>query len=48
MGELVYTGLIQQGMPLLRYRSRDHVKVVSTETCQCGRGGFRIEVLGRN
>lgn len=47
MGELVYTGLIQQGMPLLRYRSRDHVKVVSTEKCQCGRGGFRIEVLGR-
>ncbi|MCG6881840.1 MAG: phenylacetate--CoA ligase family protein [Deltaproteobacteria bacterium] len=47
MGELVYTGLIQQGMPLLRYRSRDHVKVVSTKTCQCGRGGFRIEVLGR-
>ena len=47
MGELVYTGLIQQGMPLLRYRSRDHVKVVSTETCVCGRGGFRIEVLGR-
>jgi phenylacetate-CoA ligase len=47
MGELVYTGLIQKGMPLLRYRSRDHVKVVSTETCQCGRGGFRIEVLGR-
>jgi phenylacetate-CoA ligase len=47
MGELVYTGLIQKGMPLLRYRSRDHVKVVATETCQCGRGGFRIEVLGR-
>jgi phenylacetate-CoA ligase len=47
MGELVYTGLIQQGMPLLRYRSRDHVKVVSIDTCDCGRGGFRIEVLGR-
>ncbi len=47
MGELVYTGLIQKGMPLLRYRSRDHVRVVSTETCRCGRGGFRIEVLGR-
>ena len=47
MGELVYTGLIHKGMPLLRYRSRDHVKVVSTEKCECGRGGFRIEVLGR-
>ena len=47
MGELVYTGLIHKGMPLLRYRARDHVKVVSTEKCECGRGGFRIEVLGR-
>lgn len=46
-GELVYSGLIHQAMPLLRYRSRDQVKVLSTDRCRCGRGGFRIEVLGR-
>jgi phenylacetate-CoA ligase len=46
-GELVYSGLIHQAMPLLRYRSRDQVKVAATERCTCGRGGFRIEVLGR-
>ena len=46
-GELVYTGLIHQAMPLMRYRSRDHVKVVGTDRCECGRGGMRIEVLGR-
>ena len=46
-GELVYTSLESQAMPLLRYRSRDHVRIVSTDTCACGRTGFRIEVLGR-
>jgi phenylacetate-CoA ligase len=46
-GELVYTALESEAMPLLRYRSRDHVRVLSTEPCVCGRTGFRIEVLGR-
>ncbi len=46
-GELVYTALQSEAMPLLRYRSRDNIKVVSTEKCICGRTGFRIEVLGR-
>jgi phenylacetate-CoA ligase len=46
-GELVYTALELKGMPLVRYRSRDHVKIVSTDTCICGRTGFRIETLGR-
>lgn len=46
-GELVYTALEHQAMPLLRYRSRDHIRIVSTETCVCGRTSFRIEVLGR-
>jgi len=46
-GELVYTALQSEAMPLLRYRSRDHVRVVSTEQCVCGRTGFRIEVMGR-
>jgi len=46
-GELVYTALASQAMPLMRYRSRDHVKIVATDTCICGRTGFRIEVKGR-
>jgi len=46
-GELVYTALQSKAMPLMRYRSRDHIKVVSTDRCVCGRTGFRIEVLGR-
>ncbi len=46
-GELVYTALQSQAMPLMRYRSRDNIKIVSTDRCICGRTGFRIEVLGR-
>ena len=34
-------------MPLSRYRSRDHVRIVSTEPCICRRTSFRIEALGR-
>jgi phenylacetate-CoA ligase len=47
IGELVYTALQSQAMPLMRYRSRDRVRIVSTDKCICGRTGFRIEVLGR-
>ncbi|MBI5445574.1 MAG: phenylacetate--CoA ligase family protein [Deltaproteobacteria bacterium] len=46
-GELVYTALQHEAMPLLRYRSGDNVRVVSTKKCSCGRPGFRIQVLGR-
>ena len=46
-GEIVYTALEHQCMPLIRYRSRDHVRVVSTARCDCSRTGYRIEVLGR-
>lgn len=46
-GELVYSALEHQGMPLMRYKSHDFVRIVSTERCSCGRTGFRIEVLGR-
>ena len=46
-GELIYTALQSEGMPLMRYRSRDQIRVVSTDPCICGRTGFRIEVLGR-
>jgi len=46
-GELVYTGLEHECMPLIRYRSRDHVQIASTSKCECGRTGVRIKHLGR-
>jgi phenylacetate-CoA ligase len=45
-GELVYTALHRQAMPLLRFRSRDHV-VISQRPNPTGRTGPRIRCIGR-
>jgi phenylacetate-CoA ligase len=45
-GELVYTALVRDAMPLLRFRSRDHV-VVSMQPNPTGRTGPRIRCIGR-
>jgi len=45
-GEPVYTHLMQEGAPLLRYRSRDHV-IVSMGEIASGRTGPRIRCIGR-
>jgi phenylacetate-CoA ligase len=36
-GELVLTTLTKEGMPLLRYRTRDIATVYDEEVCECGR-----------
>jgi phenylacetate-CoA ligase len=36
-GELVLTTLTKEGMPLLRYRTRDIAKLYDQKKCQCGR-----------
>ncbi|GAF75310.1 unnamed protein product, partial [marine sediment metagenome] len=36
-GELVLTTLTKEGMPLLRYRTRDIAKLYDLEVCECGR-----------
>jgi len=36
-GELVITTLTKEGMPLLRYRTRDIAKIYDTKICECGR-----------
>lgn len=45
-GELVYTALQRESMPLLRFRSRDHV-IVNMEPNPIGRTGPRIRCIGR-
>lgn len=48
VGELIITTLTKEGMPLLRYRTRDLTKV-TTEPCICGRTSVRMEkVMGRS
>jgi len=45
-GELVYTALRREAMPLLRFRSRDHV-IVTMQPNSTGRTGPRIRCIGR-
>jgi phenylacetate-CoA ligase len=46
-GELVFTTLTKEAMPLLRYRTRDLTTLV-TEPCRCGRTLTRIgRITGR-
>lgn len=41
LGELVFTTITKEGIPLLRYRTRD-LTSISYETCECGRTLPRI------
>lgn len=47
-GELVLTNLGRTGMPVIRYRTGDRVKIID-DRCGCGRGYRRLEggVIGR-
>jgi phenylacetate-CoA ligase len=45
-GELVLTHLRHRAAPLLRFRTRDHVRVWTTP-CACGRTAPRMRCLGR-
>ena len=45
-GELVYTHLRHRAAPLLRFRSRDHVRVW-VSPCPCGRTAPRVRCIGR-
>lgn len=45
-GELVCTSLERECIPLVRFRTRDHVEVTHTE-CACGRTGFGLRIIGR-
>jgi phenylacetate-CoA ligase len=45
-GELVYTALERECCGLLRFRTRDRIRVLGTD-CACGRPGPRIRCIGR-
>ncbi|MBP5260486.1 MAG: phenylacetate--CoA ligase [Paludibacteraceae bacterium] len=47
-GELVFTTLTKEGMPVLRYRTRDICSLIDG-TCECGRTNIRMSnILGRS
>ncbi|WP_435079968.1 phenylacetate--CoA ligase family protein [Halococcus sp. AFM35] len=45
-GELVYTPLLREATPLLRFRSGDYVRVLGMD-CTCGLATPRLRVVGR-
>lgn len=45
-GELVFTHIDRECVPLVRFRTRDRV-IVWTDPCSCGRTGMRIRCIGR-
>ncbi|MBJ7601222.1 MAG: phenylacetate--CoA ligase [Candidatus Nephthysia bennettiae] len=46
VGELVYTHLTREAMPVVRFRGGDIVRIEGT-SCACGRTSFRMRCLGR-
>ncbi len=47
-GELVFTTLTKQGLPLIRYRTRD-ITALNNTRCKCGRTTVRIDrIAGRS
>ena len=47
-GELVITTLTKEGLPMIRYRTRD-ITCVTTARCACGRSHLRLRrITGRN
>lgn len=47
-GELVFTSLCKEAMPIIRYRTRDLTRLIY-EPCKCGRTAVRMDrILGRS
>ena len=47
-GELVFTSLTREAMPIIRYRTHDICRILSRERCACGRTSLRIDrITGR-
>jgi len=46
VGELVYTHLTREAMPLVRFLGGDIVRIEGSP-CECGRATFRMRIIGR-
>ncbi len=47
-GEVVFTSLNREAIPIIRYRTGDLTRVVSRQKCECGRTGLRLDrITGR-
>jgi phenylacetate-CoA ligase len=44
-GEMVITTLTKEGMPILRYRTKDIAKIYDQKTCECGRNHIKHSTI---
>ena len=47
-GELVLTNLKKQAQPLIRYQTKDVIRILTVKNCPCGCQGFKFEIVGRS
>lgn len=47
-GELVLTNLQKQAQPVVRYRTKDVIRIITTKDCPCGHPWFKFEIIGRS
>ena len=45
MGEVVFTSLTREAVPVIRFRTRDITRVLSRERCACGRTHAKIDMI---
>lgn len=45
MGEVVFTSLTREAVPVIRFRTRDISRVLSRDKCACGRTHTRIDMI---
>ena len=45
IGELVVTALTREAIPVVRYRTGDLTRVLSSDTCPCGRTHVRLDTI---
>jgi phenylacetate-coenzyme A ligase PaaK-like adenylate-forming protein len=47
-GELVFTSLTREALPMIRFRMADLTRIISRDTCECGRTHLKIApITGR-
>jgi phenylacetate-CoA ligase len=47
-GELVFTSLTREALPMIRFRTADLTRIISRDTCECGRTHLKIApITGR-
>ena len=44
-GEIVITALLREALPVIRFRTGDRGRILSRETCACGRTHLRLDTI---